>query len=109
MPRSRGRALLALAGSRAVDPERLLALPGIGPWTASYVALRACSDDDAFLPGDLGVRHGLEHLGHDSSPRAAAALAERWRPRRAFALAHLWAAASAAVRPRPRPSPRATA
>lgn len=59
-----------------------------------YVALRAFGDDDAFLPGDLGVRRGLERLGHDGSPRAAAALAERWRPLRAFALAHLWAAAA---------------
>jgi AraC family transcriptional regulator of adaptative response / DNA-3-methyladenine glycosylase II len=88
MPRARGRALVrlaaALAGGEPVD-ERL---PGIGPWTTAYVALRS-GDDDAFLPTDLGVRHGLSALGAD--PRRAAELAEAWRPFRGFAVAHLWA------------------
>ena len=64
-------------------------LPGIGPWTTAYVALRS-RDDDAFLPTDLGVRHGLSALGAD--PARAAELAEAWRPYRGFAVAHLWAA-----------------
>jgi AraC family transcriptional regulator of adaptative response / DNA-3-methyladenine glycosylase II len=68
--------LRALAG--ATD---LLAVPGIGPWTASYVALRT-GDRDAFLPTDLGVKHAL---GSD-----AAAIAERWRPYRAYAVIQLW-------------------
>jgi AraC family transcriptional regulator, regulatory protein of adaptative response / DNA-3-methyladenine glycosylase II len=105
MPRARGRVLVAIGAAREIDPDSLLALPGVGPWTASYVALRAFADDDAFLPTDLGVRRGLEALGKD--PRAAAALAEAWRPLRGFALAHLWAAA--ATRPPSRPSPRARA
>jgi AraC family transcriptional regulator of adaptative response / DNA-3-methyladenine glycosylase II len=105
MPRARGRALVRLAAalaegasvgevdrgderSEAVITERL---PGIGPWTTAYVALRS-GDDDAFLPTDLGVRHGLSALGAD--PRRAAELAEAWRPFRGFAVAHLWAAAS---------------
>jgi AraC family transcriptional regulator, regulatory protein of adaptative response / DNA-3-methyladenine glycosylase II len=99
MPRTRGRTLVALGGVGAMD--RLLELPGVGPWTASYVALRS-GDDDAFLPTDLGVRHGLQALGQD--PRDAAKLAEGWRPLRAFGVAHLWAA----TQPR-RSSPRARA
>ena len=104
MPRARRRALLALTGAlasgelvidtgadRADARRRLLALPGIGPWTAEYVAMRALRDPDAFLPGDLGVRHALERLGHDGQPAAATALAERWRPYRAYAVQHLWA------------------
>lgn len=104
MPRARGRALVGLAAAVAAgdvalapgeDPvearARLLALPGIGPWTAEYVALRALGDRDAFPASDLGVRRALERLGADGSPRSAAALAERWRPLRAYALHHLWA------------------
>jgi len=107
MPASRRRALLGLAAALAagdvvldggVDREdaraRLLALPGIGPWTTAYVAMRALRDPDAFLPTDLGVRHGLERLGHPGDPRSAERLAERWRPYRAYALQHLWAALS---------------
>jgi len=56
--------------------------------------MRALRDPDAFLPGDLGVRHALEQLGHDGSPTAAVKLAERWRPYRAYALQHLWASLS---------------
>ena len=52
--------------------------------------MRALGDRDAFLPTDLGVRRALEGLGADGSPAAAEAVAERWRPYRAYALAHLW-------------------
>jgi AraC family transcriptional regulator of adaptative response / DNA-3-methyladenine glycosylase II len=103
MPRARGRALLrlaiALADGEPID-ERL---PGIGPWTTAYVALRS-GDDDAFLPTDLGVKHGLAALGAD--PARAAELSEAWRPYRAFAVAHLWAAAAT---PRRDPARGATA
>src|SRR5881227_1874800 len=108
MPAARARALVgvarALAGEELVldggaDREQarraLLSLPGIGPWTAGYVAMRALRDPDAFLPSDLGVRRALERLGRDARPAAAAALAERWRPYRAYALQHLWASLSA--------------
>jgi AraC family transcriptional regulator of adaptative response / DNA-3-methyladenine glycosylase II len=104
MPRSRGRALVGLCGALAAgdvdlspgaDPDaaeaELLALPGIGPWTASYVRLRALGDRDAFPAADLGLRRALERLGVDGSPRAAAARAEAWRPLRAYAAQHLWA------------------
>jgi AraC family transcriptional regulator of adaptative response / DNA-3-methyladenine glycosylase II len=95
MPRARARALTGLAaalagGELVLGRDALLALPGIGPWTASYVAMRALGDPDAFLPTDLGVRRALERLGVDGSPAAAQATAERWRPYRAYALQHLW-------------------
>ena len=90
MPRARGRALVRLAAALADGEPVDERLPGIGPWTTAYVALRS-GDDDAFLPTDLGVKHGLAALGAD--PRRAAELAEAWRPYRGFAVAHLWAAA----------------
>jgi AraC family transcriptional regulator of adaptative response / DNA-3-methyladenine glycosylase II len=74
----------------------LRSLPGIGPWTASYVAMRL-GDPDAFLPTDLGVRHALEHLGLAADPHSAAARAERWRPWRSYALHHLWASLPASL------------
>jgi AraC family transcriptional regulator of adaptative response / DNA-3-methyladenine glycosylase II len=103
MPRSRGRAIVGLAAALAAgdvdlspgaDPEtagaQLLALPGIGPWTADYVRMRGLGDRDAFPAADLGLRRALERLGHDGSPRAALALAEAWRPLRAYAAQQLW-------------------
>ena len=100
MPRARGRALVGLAAALAdgrvlLDrgPDRddvrraLLELPGIGPWTADYVAMRALGHPDVFLPTDLAVRRLLAGLatpgGGDPDP-------ERWRPWRSYALMHLW-------------------
>ncbi len=104
MPRARGAALINAcarladgslvldAGSdRAETVAALERLPGIGPWTAGYVAMRALGDPDVFLPTDIGVRNALRGLGLDSTPKAAAALADRWRPWRSYALHHLWA------------------
>ena len=104
MPGSRRRGLLALAGALARGEisldggaerqrarARLLELPGIGPWTAEYIAMRALRDPDAFMASDLGVRHALERLGCDGGPASVASLAEGWRPYRAYALQHLWA------------------
>jgi AraC family transcriptional regulator of adaptative response / DNA-3-methyladenine glycosylase II len=111
MPASRRLALVALARSveecgldleAGADPQEvaagLVALPGIGPWTASYVAMRALGDPDVFLPGDLGVRRALASLGAPASPSASLALATRWRPWRSYALMHLWSVTSP-VRP----------
>ena len=79
-------------GSERGEVERsLLGLRGIGPWTASYVAMRALRDPDAFLPTDLGVRKAVQRFGHADDRRSVAALAERWRPWRAYATQHLWA------------------
>jgi AraC family transcriptional regulator of adaptative response / DNA-3-methyladenine glycosylase II len=103
MPRSRARSIVGLAtavaaGDVELDPaadrerteEALLALPGIGPWTADYLRMRVLGDPDTFLPSDLGVRRGLERLGAAGDPRSATAAAEAWRPWRSYALMHLW-------------------
>ena len=105
MPRARGRALVGLSAAiadgglvldRGADRDetrqRMLELPGIGPWTADYVAMRALGHPDVFLPTDLGTRDALRLLGHD--PARAAELAEAWRPWRSYAQLHLWHAAS---------------
>lgn len=104
MPSRRRQAVASLCEALAtakvaVDPgtdpaelqATLGALPGIGPWTVAYVALRGLGDPDAFMPTDLGVRRALEQLGLPADPVGAAATAERWRPWRAYALVHLWA------------------
>jgi AraC family transcriptional regulator of adaptative response / DNA-3-methyladenine glycosylase II len=106
MPQSRARAVVTLAAALAsgdigLDPgadrdevsARLLALPGIGPWTAGYIRMRALSDPDVFLPGDVGVLRALARLGGGGpgTPAAAPALADGWRPWRSYAVHHLWA------------------
>ncbi len=70
--------------------EALLALPGIGRWTASYVAMRALADPDVFPAGDVGLRNAAARLGLPTEPRPLAAHAERWRPWRSYATVHLW-------------------
>jgi AraC family transcriptional regulator of adaptative response / DNA-3-methyladenine glycosylase II len=80
--------------------RRLLEIPGVGPWTTEYVSMRALADTDAFPATDLGVLRGLAAFGAPAAgavvpARAASAraLAERWRPWRAYAVMHLWAGA----------------
>jgi len=110
MPRARGRALAAVAdaladGSVVLDRSAdraevragLLALPGIGPWTADYVAFRVLGDPDVFLPTDVGVRHAAERLGIDD----VADHSQRWRPWRSYALIHLWSALAGDQGPEP--------
>jgi AraC family transcriptional regulator, regulatory protein of adaptative response / DNA-3-methyladenine glycosylase II len=63
---------------------------GVGPWTLDYVAMRALSDSDAFMAGDLGVRKGFGTLGLRVTSRELLERAERWRPWRAYAVMHLW-------------------
>lgn len=105
MPQARATALRALARAAAdgdldlrpgADRDearhRLLAIRGIGPWTAEYVAMRALADPDAFPATDLGVLRGLAALGAPAQPPGVVARAERWRPWRAYAVQHLWAA-----------------
>jgi AraC family transcriptional regulator of adaptative response / DNA-3-methyladenine glycosylase II len=99
----RALAELLAADELALDPgsdreevrARLLAIPGIGPWTAQYIAMRALADPDAFMDTDLGVRRALEALGRPGARRTALALAERWRPWRAYALQYLWGSLAA--------------
>ncbi|HST46789.1 AlkA N-terminal domain-containing protein [Jatrophihabitans sp.] len=100
MPRARGRSLVALAiamadGSLVLDAgsERastraaLLALPGIGPWTADYLLMRAVGDPDVYLGTDLGVRQALTRLG----PAAAGLDPAATAPWRSYLTHHLWA------------------
>jgi len=99
------RALQALARAVAAgeldldggaDPaetaRRLLELPGIDPWTAEYVAMRALGDPDAFPATDPGLRSAVHALAADgaASPAELVGRAERWRPWRAYAAMHLW-------------------
>ena len=106
MPAARRRALQSLAeavadGKLIIDPgadpaeveDSLLAIPGVGPWTSSYIAMRAIGDPDAFLPTDLGLRRAASHLGLANDAVSLTRMAERWRPWRAYALAHLWSVA----------------
>jgi AraC family transcriptional regulator of adaptative response / DNA-3-methyladenine glycosylase II len=114
MPAARRRTLVEIcsavaSGALVIDPgvdrvdltARLSALPGIGPWTASYIAMRGVGDPDVFLPTDLGVRHALERLGLDATPRAATTHAAAWRPWRSYALHHLWASLAPTDRTNP--------
>ena len=96
---SRARAIVALArevasGALRLDPlapvdatlAALQALPGVGPWTAQYIAMRALAWPDAFPHPDVAV---LKAMRQRSAPRALQ-LSEAWRPWRAYAVLHLW-------------------
>lgn len=109
MPAGRRRALVALAeavqaGDVVIDPgadpselrRSLVALPGLGPWTAEYVALRALRDPDAFMPTDLGIRRAAASLGLPDDPASLRQLSDAWRPWRSYAMAHLWSLPAAA-------------
>lgn len=98
MPGARAAAILGLARAIAqrtvrLDDTRdldafvagLVALPGIGPWTAHYLAMRALHVPDAFPAADLGVKKAL-----DATPRECERRAEAWRPYRSYAVMHLW-------------------
>ncbi len=90
----RALAKAVAAGELRIEPgadaaatiERLKELPGVGPWTAEYIAMRALGWPDAFPDGDLGLRRGL---GQPSAARVRA-IAENWRPWRAYAVMHVW-------------------
>ncbi len=95
LPRTRAEAIRGLARavgnghvtfSGIVDESNLLALPGVGDWTAQYIAMRALGEPDAFPSSDLGL---LRSTGFKSA-RKLAERAERWRPWRAYAAMHLW-------------------
>jgi AraC family transcriptional regulator, regulatory protein of adaptative response / DNA-3-methyladenine glycosylase II len=101
MPTSRRDTLRRLARAVAdgdivleagADPDAtraaLLAVKGIGPWTADYVTMRGLSDPDIFLASDLGVRHGLDQLVAASGERPDPSV---WAPWRSYAVHHIWA------------------
>ncbi|MEV0720780.1 DNA-3-methyladenine glycosylase 2 family protein, partial [Asanoa sp. NPDC050611] len=81
---------LDLAADREELVDSLVALPGIGAWTAGYVAMRAAGDPDVFLPTDLAVRRGAKNLGLPDDPKTLEAHAASWRPWRSYALIRLW-------------------
>ena len=112
LPRSRAATLVGLAGAlargeldlgegtdRARSVEALLGLPGVGPWTAGYVAMRALRDPDAWPAGDLGVRRALEALAVPDPGRVLEQGGEPWRPYRAYATMHLWGGLAEGVKP----------
>ena len=78
------------------DPEEatrrhVLDMPGIGPWTTTYISMRALADPDAFMPTDLGIRRALTTLGCEDNPAAMEHVADGWRPWRSYAMSQLWA------------------
>ena len=105
MPKARRAALLALAGSVIADPSifgshrsldeaivQLRSLPGIGEWTAQYIAMRELREPDAFPAADIGLLRAMsDRDGTRPSPAQLLAHADRWRPWRAYAALHLWA------------------
>ncbi len=110
MPKARGRTLSGVAQALLDDPQlfapkaslkegvtRLVALPGIGDWTAQYIAMRQLREPDAFASGDIGLINALAALeGGPVTARALLARAEAWRPLRAYAAQHLWTSLSRA-------------
>jgi AraC family transcriptional regulator of adaptative response / DNA-3-methyladenine glycosylase II len=104
MPAARRRTLRAIAeavasgdlwldpgADRAETEATLLGIPGIGPWTAQYVAMRALGDPDVLLATDLGVRRGAAAVGLADDPTTLAAhAAEHWAPWRSYATIRLW-------------------
>ena len=111
-PAARTRALIGAAAALAdgsltlttgddgpTQRAALLAMPGIGPWTADYVRMRVLGDPDVVLPGDVAARAGAAAAGIPSDPTGLTAWAARTAPWRTYLTAHLWAAAPT-TRPR---------
>ena len=106
MPRRRAATIGALAVAvlegrvdlYTADAEtlrtQLIALPGIGPWTADLVAMRAARDPDVFPAGDLGIRQAIaaiDGVREPASEHDGRVRAEAWSPYRSIAAQHLWA------------------
>jgi AraC family transcriptional regulator, regulatory protein of adaptative response / DNA-3-methyladenine glycosylase II len=91
------------AGSDPAEARlQLLALKGVGQWTADYVVMRGLGHPDTFLAGDLGVRHGLDRLGVNVDR------ARSWAPWRSYAVHHLWAGLASLPAPPPQRTDRRT-
>ena len=69
---------------------RLCAVPGIGPWTGHYIAMRALGWSDAFPPGDVAVLNAMSLARGPRAERQADALSQAWRPWRSYAVLKLW-------------------
>jgi len=110
MPKARRTALASLAAAVVADPlifgprrsleeavAQLRSLPGVGEWTAQYIAMRELREPDAFPAADIGLMRAMSDAsGVRPSPAGLRAHAERWRPWRAYAALHLWASKPAA-------------
>ena len=106
MPAARAMAVSSLAQAISADPAifgrgtsleeaiaKLRSLPGIGEWTAQYIAMRELREPDAFPAADIGLLRAMTGAdGRRPSPAQLVSRAERWRPWRAYAALHLWAA-----------------
>jgi AraC family transcriptional regulator of adaptative response / DNA-3-methyladenine glycosylase II len=103
VPRARAATIAGLAEALLREPDllaptqpldeavaRLCRLPGIGPWTAHYIAMRALREPDAFPSGDLGLRKAAATGEGVPTIRQLEGMAEAWRPWRAYAAIHLW-------------------
>jgi len=110
MPGARAIAVTSLAQAISTDPAifsrgasleeaiaKLRALPGIGEWTAQYIAMRELREPDAFPAADIGLLRAMaDGDGKRPSPPELLSRSERWRPWRAYAALHLWAAGATA-------------
>jgi AraC family transcriptional regulator of adaptative response / DNA-3-methyladenine glycosylase II len=120
MPRARSAALAGLARTAVGDPDlfglrgdldeavaRLRGLPGVGEWTAQYIAMRQLREPDAFPAADIGLMRAMADAeGRRPGAATLQARAERWRPWRAYAAMHLWASETPPDKPGPRsPAP----
>jgi len=105
MPKARAVAVTSLARAICADPAifsrgacleeaiaKLRSLPGIGEWTAQYIAMRELREPDAFPAADIGLLRAMATADGRPSPAELLSRAERWRPWRAYAALHLWAA-----------------
>lgn len=103
MPRARAQAISALSATVADDPQflsprrsladtidHLRTLPGLGEWTANYIALRALGEPDAFPATDLGLRRAWSDDSDKATPACLRRVAEQWRPWRGYAAMYLW-------------------
>jgi AraC family transcriptional regulator of adaptative response / DNA-3-methyladenine glycosylase II len=116
MPRARAASIARLAEAVAARPDLfergpdlaasiagLCALPGVGQWTAHYIAMRALREPDAFPAADIGLMRAMDDGHGRPSPAALLARSQAWRPWRAYAAVHLWTA------PTPKETSRAIA
>jgi AraC family transcriptional regulator of adaptative response / DNA-3-methyladenine glycosylase II len=113
MPKARARALSAMTAAVVADPqifgprrslgeaiESLKSLPGVGEWTAQYIAMRELREPDAFPAADVGLMRALADAeGRRPGPTELAARSEAWRPWRAYAALHLWASEARPTQP----------
>ncbi|MCS5733655.1 DNA-3-methyladenine glycosylase 2 family protein [Herbiconiux daphne] len=92
---------ISFGDDAAEQRQRLVAIPGIGDWTAGYLAMRVLKSPDVLLTGDVAVRSGARALGFPHTPRDLAAWAADFAPWRSYLCLHLWAAAPPPLRRAP--------